>query len=74
MGERCSLLVRADLAAGGTELTWNALAGVGYGFGAGRSKQLFVGYRYMEMEFEESDRSAEIELQNKQADDEVGCL
>jgi hypothetical protein len=58
-------LFRADLSAGDTELTWNALAGVGYALGSSGRYTAFLGYRYMEIELEEEDARAEVELQNK---------
>ena len=63
--ERWSSNIRADVSAGGTELTWNALVGVGYALGASGRYTLLAGYRYMEIEFEEEDQRAEIESQVK---------
>jgi hypothetical protein len=65
LSDRWSFLLRADVSAGGTELTWNAWTGLGYSFGAGGRHALLAGYRYMEIEFEEEDRRAEVESQVK---------
>jgi hypothetical protein len=58
---------RADASAGGSELTWSALAGAGWTFGEGGRHALLGGYRYMEIEFEEEDQRAEVETQLKLA-------
>jgi hypothetical protein len=63
--DRWSFVLRADASAGGTELTWNSMIGLGWSFGAEGRYTIFGGYRYMEIEFEEEDASAELELQNK---------
>ena len=65
ISDRWHFLLRADVSAGGTELTWNAWTGSGYAFGAGGRNALFAGYRYMEIEFKEDDERAEIESQIK---------
>lgn len=65
LGQRGSFVARADVSAGGTELTWNSRVGPGWDIGARRNKTLFAGYRYMEVELEEEDRHAEIEAQQK---------
>ncbi|HVR98434.1 MAG TPA: hypothetical protein VMW27_17605, partial [Thermoanaerobaculia bacterium] len=65
LSDRWSSVLRADASAGGTELTWNAMLGLGYTFGASGRYALFAGYRYMEIEFEEEDQQAEIESQVK---------
>jgi len=43
--------VRADVSEGGTDLTWNSLAGLGYSFGDGGRYTALAGYRYMHAEF-----------------------
>jgi hypothetical protein len=63
--DRWSFVLRADVSAGGSELAWNSMIGLGWSFGAGERYTLFGGYRYMEIEFEEEDERAELELQNK---------
>jgi hypothetical protein len=65
ISERWSAILRADVSAGGTELTWNAWTGLGWTFGAARQNTLFLGYRYMEVEFKEDDARAEVETQTK---------
>lgn len=72
INERWSYLLRADVSAGDTELTWNAQTGFGYQFGKKGNKTLFFGYRYMETEFEEADTNAELELQTKMGGAVVG--
>ncbi|HEY2290172.1 MAG TPA: hypothetical protein VGM86_05655 [Thermoanaerobaculia bacterium] len=42
--------VRADVSEGGTDLTWNSLAGLGYSFGDGGRYTMLAGYRYMHAE------------------------
>jgi hypothetical protein len=59
--DRWSYRLRGDLSAGGTELTWNAIAGVGYTFGKTGKYTALAGYRYMDMEYKEDDARAEVE-------------
>ncbi len=59
-GERWRCNLRGDVSGGGTELTWNTMAGLGYTWGDGRHA-LLGGYRYMQIELEEEDARAEVE-------------
>jgi hypothetical protein len=47
-GDRWSLRYYADIGAGDSDLTWQAMVGLGYGFGWG---DLFVNYRHLEYDF-----------------------
>jgi opacity protein-like surface antigen len=49
---RWSLVGYADIGAGGSDLTWQALAGVNYHFSPAISGKL--GYRYLSVDYEES--------------------
>jgi opacity protein-like surface antigen len=50
--ERWSLVGYADIGAGGSDLTWQALAGVNYRFSPAISTKL--GYRYLSVDYEEN--------------------
>ena len=52
--------VRADIGAGDTELSWNALAGFGWKFGGDLNKALLFGWRHMEFEIEEDGRETDV--------------
>lgn len=47
-GDRWSLRYYADVGTGESDLTWQAVAGLGYGFGWG---DLFINYRHLEYDF-----------------------
>ena len=47
--------------AGGSEITWNAQAGVLMAFGSSGRYSAFLGYRHMEIELQEDDERAEVE-------------
>ena len=51
--DRWLLNVRADIGAGDTESSWNALAVFGWKFGGDLDKALLFGWRHMEVEVEE---------------------
>ncbi|HEV8579498.1 MAG TPA: hypothetical protein VGX68_10500 [Thermoanaerobaculia bacterium] len=53
--QRWSYLMRADVSAGGTELTWNGAAALAYAFGDSGRYSLTVGYRQMVVDFESDD-------------------
>lgn len=61
IGERGSYQLRADASAGGTEATYNGVAGFGYTLGASGRTSLLAGYRYFEVRLKEKDRRAEVE-------------
>ena len=61
ISERWLFNARADVAAGGTEMTWNALLGFGRTFGKEGRHTLLAGYRHMAVELKEEDRNAEVE-------------
>lgn len=61
LGERWSLETKADLSAGGTELTWSASPSLGWSFGAERRYTLQAGYRRMVVDFDTADASADID-------------
>lgn len=50
--KRWSLRYYADIGAGESDLTWQAVAGLGYGLGWG---ELFVNYRYLDYDFGDVD-------------------
>ena len=52
--------VRADIGAGDTESSWNALAGFGWRFGGDLDKALLLGWRHMELEVEEGGRETDV--------------
>lgn len=58
-GDRWRYNLRGDVSGGGTELTWNTMAGVGYAWADGRHT-LLGGYRYMQIELDEKDQRAEV--------------
>lgn len=53
IGERWLYRLRADVGAGDTDFTWNALAGFGYTFGKERQNSVELGYRAMGIDFEQ---------------------
>lgn len=61
LSDRITLHLRGDLAAGGTEITWNAQAGVMMAFGDSGRYSGYLGYRHMEIELQEEDERAEVE-------------
>ncbi len=63
LSEHWMFNLRGDVSAGGTELTWNTLVGIGYSFGTTGRYTAIGGYRYMETEFKERDAHAEVETQ-----------
>ena len=54
LGERLSIAVRGDAGTGGTELTWNASALLGYSVGKQRQNLILIGYRHMEVELKDA--------------------
>ena len=58
--DRWLLNLRADIGAGDTELSWNALAGFGWRFGGDLNKALLLGWRHMEIEIEEDGRETDL--------------
>ena len=63
LSERWTLRLRGDVSAGGSELTWSGLGGVGYSFGKEGRYTALAGYRHLEMELKERDDRAEVETQ-----------
>jgi hypothetical protein len=61
LSERFDFSLRGDVAGGGTELTWNAVAAFGYELGQTGRYLLIAGYRHMNMEMKEEDQRAEVE-------------
>lgn len=61
--ERWTFIFRADASAGGTELTWNGAATVGWELGSSGRYALLLGYRYMLIELDEQDRQAQVETE-----------
>jgi len=51
---------RADASAGGTDLTWNTLAGFGYSFGDSGRYVMLAGYRYMHAELKNKRDAGEV--------------
>ena len=56
IGNEGSFILRGDVGAGDTDLTWNALAGFGYQLGQSGKYQLGIVYRHMEIELEDAGR------------------
>ena len=54
LGDRWRYNLEADVSTGGTDLTWNAQAGVGYAYGKHRQHAVMAGYRYMDIALSES--------------------
>ena len=54
--------VRADMGAGDTESSWNALATVGWRFGGDLDKAVLFGWRHMELEVEEGGRETDVTM------------
>ncbi len=52
LGDRWRYNLEADVSSGGTDLTWNAQAGVGYAYGKHRQHAVIAGYRYMDIDIE----------------------
>jgi hypothetical protein len=53
--ERLTYELRGSVSSGGTELTWDGFAGLGYAFDAAGKYTLVAGYRYASIEFEKND-------------------
>lgn len=62
IGDKGSFIVRADIGAGDTDQTLNAVAGFGYSFGRSGKYSLLLGYRHMEIELEEGGVETEMEM------------
>lgn len=62
-GERWSLETKADLSAGGTELTWSAAPSLGWSFGEQGRYTLQAGYRRMVVDFDSADAPAEVDAE-----------
>jgi len=60
---RWTYAVQGNASTGGTELTWDALAGLGYSFGDSGCYTLIAGYRYMDIEFEKDADLGQIDAQ-----------
>ena len=52
--------VRGDVAAGGTEITWNAVAQFGVWFGKTAKYGMTAGWRYTDMEIDKSDQGVNV--------------
>jgi hypothetical protein len=66
--ERWMWDVKADASAAGTDLTWTAMAGVGWLYGKERQHAILVGYRYMDIDFDEpTDRQQDIDSEIEMA-------
>ena len=50
LGDRWRYNLEADVSTGGTDLTWNAQAGVGYAYGKHRQHAVMAGYRYTDID------------------------
>jgi hypothetical protein len=61
LGERWSLETRADVSAGGTELTWSASPSLGWSFGDEGRYTLQAGYRRMVVDFDTADAPADVD-------------
>ncbi len=61
IGDKWAFSVRGDVSAGDTELTWNAVLGVGYELGRTGKYSLLFGYRQMEIELEDNDGDVKVE-------------
>ena len=61
LGERTSFAIRGDAGSGGSELTWNASALLGYTIGKKRQNRILIGYRHMEIELKDSRNSLPVE-------------
>jgi hypothetical protein len=60
---RWNIAVQANASTGGTELTWDALAGIGYSFGESDRYRLIAGYRHMDIEFEKDNDLGQIDAE-----------
>lgn len=60
---RWTYALQADASTGGTELTWDALAGIGYSFGESGRYTLIAGYRYMDIELEKDNDLGQIDAE-----------
>ena len=60
VGKRSSIGIRGDVGAGGSELTWNVSALLGYQIGKQRQNTLLIGYRHMEIDFDNSSHGADV--------------
>ena len=60
---RWTYALQADASTGGTELTWDTLAGIGYSFGESGRYALIAGYRYMAIEFEKDNDLGQIDAE-----------
>jgi hypothetical protein len=61
LSERFNFSLRGDVAGGGTELTWNAVAAFGYELGQTGRYALIAGYHHMNLQMREEDQRAEVE-------------
>jgi hypothetical protein len=52
LSTRWSLVMRADLSAGGTELTWSAGPAISYAFGEDQRYAITAGYRHLVVDFD----------------------
>lgn len=60
---RWTYAAQADASTGGTELTWDALAAIGYSFSASGRYTLIAGYRTMDIEFEKDNALGKIDAE-----------
>ena len=75
LGERWGFLVRGDVGAGDTELTWNASGLASVAFGPPDRYTLLFGYRHMAMETEDdSDRGILVETETQLSGPIVGFV
>lgn len=62
LGERWSISLRADVGAGDSDLSWNAIGLVGYGFGDNDKYSVLFGYRHFAVEYDTADQGLPIEV------------
>lgn len=62
LGDRWLLTLRGDVGAGDSDLSWNAIAQIGYQFGKNDKFVVLFGYRHFAVEYEMTDRGLPIEI------------
>lgn len=64
IGKRWDFVVRGDVGAGGTDLTWNAIASFGVRLGKTERYNLKLGWRYLELDVTADDEFQHVEMES----------